>query len=89
MIYRKAVKCDVFKFQITCHKHNLKPTLADYIYPISYKIAKKGKPGEIDLPYLKTISQIFYQLQNSRYIAVTCNSALRTGMDDITGFLSL
>ena len=23
----------------------------------------------MDLPYLKTISQIFYQLQNSRYIA--------------------
>jgi len=27
----------------------------------------------MDLPYLKTISQIFYQLQNSRYIADTCN----------------
>jgi hypothetical protein len=29
----------------------------------------KGKPDEMDLPYLKTISQIFYQLQKSRYIA--------------------
>jgi len=38
---------------------------------ISYFLqnCKKGKPGEMDLPYLKTISQIFYQLQNSRYIA--------------------
>jgi len=25
---------------------------------------QKGKPIEIDLPFLKTISQIFYQLQN-------------------------
>jgi len=24
-----------------------------YIYPISYKNAKKGKPGEMDLPLLK------------------------------------
>jgi len=37
---------------------------------ISYFLqnCKKGKPGEMDLPYLKTISQIFYQLQKSRYI---------------------
>jgi len=35
------------------HKHNLKPSLVQYIYPISYKIAKKGKPGEMDLPLLE------------------------------------
>jgi hypothetical protein len=40
-------------------------------------------------PFLKTISQLFNQSQNLEYIAETCNSALRTGVDDITGFLSL
>jgi len=40
---------------------------------------KKGKPGEMDLPYLKTISQIFYQLQKSRYIAGIQRSGKKTG----------
>jgi hypothetical protein len=31
--------------------NNQKSIHADYIYPISYKIAKKGKPSETDLPY--------------------------------------
>ena len=35
--------------QISCHKHNLKPFLADYIYHKN----EKGKPGEMDLPLLK------------------------------------
>jgi hypothetical protein len=33
MIYRKIIKCDVFKFQMPCHTHKLKPILTDYIYP--------------------------------------------------------
>jgi hypothetical protein len=46
---------------ISCHKHNLKPSPVQYIYPISYKIAKKGKPDEMDLPLLKNdITTIFY-----------------------------
>jgi len=36
-----------------CQKHNLEPILTDYIYRISYKIAKKGKPCEMDLPLLE------------------------------------
>jgi hypothetical protein len=48
--------------QITCHKHNLKPILTDYIYLISYKIAKKANPVKWICPYLKTISQLFDRL---------------------------
>jgi hypothetical protein len=29
------------RLQIPCHKHNLKPFLADYIYLICYKNAKR------------------------------------------------
>jgi len=36
-----------------CHKHNLKPFFTDYIYPISYKIAKKGKPLKKGFALLK------------------------------------
>jgi len=39
--------------KISCQKHNLEPILTDYIYRISYKIAKKGKPCEMDLPLLE------------------------------------
>jgi len=38
------------------------------------------------LPYLKTISQPIETLPKLKIIAETCNSALRTGSDDITGF---
>jgi len=38
---------------IACHKNNLKPSLVQYIYLISYKIAKKGKTSKTDLPLLK------------------------------------
>jgi len=33
--------------------HRYKDLYFRYRYPISYKIAKKGKPIEMDLPYLK------------------------------------
>jgi hypothetical protein len=39
------------EFQISCQKHNLKPILTDYIYPISYKIAKKANPVKWIFPY--------------------------------------
>ena len=39
------------KVQIPGHKYNLKPSPVRYIYPISYKIAKKGKPPKMELPY--------------------------------------
>jgi hypothetical protein len=48
--------------KISCHKHNLKPGLLQYIYPISYKNAKKGKSPKKDLPYWKTISQVLNRL---------------------------
>jgi hypothetical protein len=44
MIYRKVIKCDVFKLQISCQKHNLKWLYLDYIYRISYKNAKRPTP---------------------------------------------
>jgi len=47
---RKSV---LLKPVLSCHKHNLKPNLVQYIYPISYKIAKKGKPYKMDLPLCK------------------------------------
>ena len=37
----------------------------------------------------KRYHNFWIHFQNDGYIAETCNSALRTGMDDITGFLSL
>ena len=63
----KYLKGKIFEFQllkiedfesksnvvISCHKHNLKPNLVQYIYLISFKIAKKGKPEKKDLPLLK------------------------------------
>jgi hypothetical protein len=46
-------KTRFLKRVISCQKHNLNPILAHYIYRISYKNAKKGKPDEMDLPLLK------------------------------------
>jgi len=36
--------------------------------------------------YMLEISQVLKQFGNMWYIADTCNSALTTGIDDITGF---
>jgi len=47
------IKNSPARHQISCQKHNLKPILTDCIYRISYKIAKKGKPCEMDLPLLE------------------------------------
>jgi hypothetical protein len=74
---------------ISCHKHRFKHFNFQYIYLISYRNEKKANLVKWICPFLKTISQLFNQSQNLEYIAETCNSALRTGVDDITGFLSL
>jgi len=42
------------------NKYNLKPSFIQYIYPISYKIAKKGKPPKKDLPFWKNDITRFY-----------------------------
>ena len=39
----------MWRIQIPCHTHNLKPVLADYIYHKN----EKGKLCEMDLPLLK------------------------------------
>jgi hypothetical protein len=39
--------------QISYQNHRSKHLNLQYIYPISYKIAKKGKPDEMDLPLLE------------------------------------
>jgi hypothetical protein len=44
MIYRRVVKCDVFKF-CRCQKHNVRPTNAHYIYHKN----EKGKPPKNEL----------------------------------------
>jgi hypothetical protein len=62
-----TLKNNNLKVQISCHKHNLKAILTDYIYLISYKIAKKGNPPKINLPYRKL--QICNQEQDVRHIA--------------------
>jgi len=45
--------------QISCHKHNPKSFLTDYIYRIISSKKQKGKPHKTDLPSWKTISQVF------------------------------
>ena len=54
---------------ISCHKYNLKPSLVQYIYPISYKIAKRQTPEKRICPIenyrcairakMSDISQVF------------------------------
>jgi len=63
---KKLKKGSEFRLQIPCQKHKLKPIFTDYIYRIISSKKQKDKPYQMDLPYLKTISQIFYQLQKSR-----------------------
>jgi hypothetical protein len=43
---------------LSCQNQRSKHLNFQYIYLISYKIAKKGKPPKTDLP-LKAISQVF------------------------------
>ena len=43
----------------SCQNHRVKDFNCQYIYPISYKIAKKGKPYKMGLPFFKTISHVF------------------------------
>ncbi len=46
-----VVRYAFVKVQISCHKYNLKPSLVQYIYPISYKNAKKANPVKWICPY--------------------------------------
>jgi hypothetical protein len=64
----------------TCdsHKQNLKPIRTDYIYPISYKIAKKANPRKRIYPYLKTISQVLNSLLKLRIHSRYLESAILT-----------
>ena len=62
MIYRKVVKCDVFKFQIPCQNSNPRLINFDYIYRICYKNAKKGRTPKTELPFLKNRSEVFYRI---------------------------
>ena len=48
----------VSKPVFSCHKHKFKNLNCQYIYPISYKIAKKANPAKRIYPYWKTISQL-------------------------------
>jgi hypothetical protein len=66
-------KFDVIKMQISYHTHNMKSAHADYIYLIISSKKQKGKPGEMDLPFLKTISHVFYGHERCIFIAVTYN----------------
>jgi hypothetical protein len=48
---------------------------------------QKGKPGEMDLPLLKKRYHTnFYRHDIYIFIAVSASIALRTGIDDISGF---
>ena len=59
---------------------------------ISY-LLQKCKKGQTQRNKFALIKKRYHnqlkRCQNSRYIAETCNSTLKTGMDDITGFLGL
>jgi hypothetical protein len=53
-------KNNTLKVQISCQNNNQNLVGADYIYPISYKIAKKDKPPDKGFAlFEKTISQKF------------------------------
>jgi hypothetical protein len=74
-------KC--FIHRTSCHKHKVKTS--QFPLHISYFLqkCKKGKPGEMDLPYLKTISQVLNPLlrfwihsSNMQSGLVTCSLEL-------------
>ncbi len=46
-------------FLTPCQSNNLKPSLVQYIYPISYKIAKKANPRKWICPIKKKSSDQF------------------------------
>ena len=50
------------------------------------KMQKKQTPEKEFAPIEKRYHNQLKRCQNDGYIAETCNSALRIGMDDITGF---
>ena len=62
---------------VSCHKYNLKPSLVQYIYRISYKIAKKANPDKGFAPFencryairakMSDISKVFESVEMLRY----------------------
>jgi hypothetical protein len=53
------------------------------------KMQKRQIPGKGSASVEKRYHNQLKRCQNERYIAGICNAGIRTGMDDITGFLSL
>ena len=80
-VWLKFLGCEIrfVKVQIPCHNHNLKPTLADYIYRICYKNAKKANPIKRICPYRNVVSQLYItQRFTGREVrAVLCESHVR------------
>ena len=54
------------KLVISCQYNKFKHLNFQYIYPISYKIAKKANPRKWICPYWKTISQVLNPLSKWR-----------------------
>ena len=60
-------KCSIFK--ISCQNHRFKHLNFSYIYPISYKNAKKANPAKWICPIQKRYHNQLKRCQNSGYIA--------------------
>jgi hypothetical protein len=52
------------KLVLSCHKHNLKPFLTDYIYRIISSKKQKGKPRKTDLSHCKKDITVILRLRN-------------------------
>ncbi len=73
-------------FDISCQNNNPKSLRADYIYPISYKIAKKGKPPIKDLLKLKIDITRFYFGQDACVLAETTSFELMISKRNLEPF---
>ena len=58
---RSSQKTTAKRFRTSCHTSKFEHLNFLYIYPISYKIAKKANPQKRICPYKNDITTIFYK----------------------------
>ena len=75
-IHTKTVPFPTFSFVIPCQNHRFKHLNFQYIYLISYKIAKKANQRNGFALFEKRYHNLLKRCQNERYIADTCNREL-------------
>jgi len=66
---KRRLITEVIKIQIPIHEHRFRHFNLQYIYPISYKIAKKANPSKKNM-LMVSVNGVVFELQIRNYYSL-------------------